>query len=431
MTWIQLFLFALILGLALILGGFWISGALGLAGIVTLIVSDGFSGMAAFGNMIWNTVNNFTLTAIPLFLLMGEIILSSGLSERFYNGIVKFLRRVPGGLLHSNIVACAIFSAISGSSVATAAGIGSIAIPEMKKMNYKREYIYGSVAAGGTLGILIPPSIPLIIYGSLTTTSTTKLFIAAVVPGLMLAGIYILFLAVNSMIHKADFAGVDNEKAVNVSWKEALIGVLPMVTLVVAILGSIYAGIATATEAAAIGTVLAIIIGFAFGDLTLDKIWKASFSALKTTSMIIFIMVGAQFFSYVLTITGASRELISWITGIGMNKWVLFAIVCVIYVILGCFMDGNSMQYLTIPILYPVLMAYGFDAFWFGIVLVILIEMGQITPPMGLNLFVIQGIDDSAKLGTIISGILPYMLLMLAMILLLCFFPSLATFAVA
>lgn len=427
MSWVTILVFLLVVGLGLIMGGFYIAAALGLTGIIGLYVSGNAFVVQVVGNMVWNTANNFTLTAIPLFLFMGEIILCSGLSERFYKGIVKFLRKVPGGLLHSNIVACAIFSAISGSSVATAAGIGSIAIPEMKRLNYKNEYIYGSVAAGGTLGVLIPPSIPLIIYGSLTSTSTTKLFIAAMLPGLVLAALYIIFILINSIINKKEFANVDNSHAVNVPWKDALLGVLPMVVLVVVILGSIYAGFATATEAAAIGTLIAIIIGAVFGDLTVNKIWAAARAALKTTSMILFIMIGAQFFAYVLTSTGTSRELISWLTGIGLNKWVLFVIVCAIYIVLGCFMDGNSMQYLTIPILFPVLMAYDFDPIWFGMVLVILIEMGQITPPMGMNLFVVRGIDSGSKLSEIIVGVIPYLFIMLLMIVLLCFVPEIAT----
>lgn len=426
MTWVQLLIFLFVVGLGLIMGGFWIAAALGLTGIFGLYISGNSFVVQVVGNMVWNTANNFTLTAIPLFLFMGEIILHSGLSERFYKGIVKFLRKVPGGLLHSNIIACAIFSAISGSSVATAAGIGSIAIPEMKRLKYKNEYIYGSVASGGTLGILIPPSIPLIIYGSLTTTSTTKLFMAAIVPGLVLMSLYIAFLIVNSIIHRSEFANVDNSNAVNVSWKEALLGVLPMVVLVLVILGSIYTGIATATEAAALGTAFSIAIGFIFGDLKIKRIWESAVTALKTTSMILFIMIGAQFFAYVLTSTGTSRELISWLVGIGLNKWVLFGIVCVIYIILGCFMDGNSMQYLTIPILFPVLMEYGFDPIWFGIVLVILIEMGQITPPMGMNLFVIRGIDKTSDLTEIIRGVIPYLFIMLLMIVILAFFPDLA-----
>ena len=430
MTWVQICLFLFIVGFGLIMGGFYIAAALGLTGIIGLFVSGNAHVAQAVGNMVWNTVDNFTLTAIPLFLFMGEIILNSGLSGNFYRGIVKFLRKVPGGLLHSNIVACAIFSAISGSSVATAAGIGSIAIPEMKRLNYKNEYIYGSVAAGGTLGILIPPSIPLIIYGSLTTVSTTKLFIAAAVPGCILAGFYIIALIIMSLIDKKSFENIDNSQAVNVSWGQALKGVLPMVVLVICILGSIYAGIATATEAAAVGTVMSILIGFIFGDLNVKKIWPALVSALKTTSMIVYIMLGAQFFTYVLTSTGASRALISWLVGIGLNKWLLFFIVCIIYIILGCFMDGNSMQYLTIPILYPVLLEYGFDSIWFGIVLVILIELGQITPPMGMNLFVVRGIDRGSDLGQIIRGVLPYMFIMMFMVVFLCFFPNIATFLV-
>ena len=431
MTWAQLMIFLVIVAFALLMGGFWIAASLGLAGILGLFVSGSGHIVSAIANIVWNTVNDFTLTAIPLFLFMGDIILVSGLSNNFYRGIAKFLKRIPGGLLHSNIVACAIFAAISGSSVATAAGIGSVAIPVMKERNYKREHIYGSLAAGGTLGILIPPSIPLVIYGSLTSTSVVKLFVAAMTPGLFLAGLYLLFLVVNSFIDKKGYAQVKkDDEFENISWKSALVGVFPMFLLVGLIFGSIYTGYATPTEAAGIGSFIAIVVGKIFGKLKFKQIWDAAKSSVKTTSMIVFIMLGAQIFTYVLTSTGASRAMVSWLTALGLSKWVFLIIVYIIYIFLGCFMDGNSMQFLTLPILFPVLMEYGFNPIWFGIVLVVLIELGQVTPPMGMNLFVINGIDKTSTLKEIIVGVIPYVFIMILMVAILTFFPNLVLFSV-
>lgn len=431
LDWSQLLIFMGFIALAFLLCGFWISGALGLAGIVGLYVSGSTNVLHVLGNIAWNTVNDFTLTAIPLFLFMGEVILVSGLSGNFYKGVAKFLKRVPGGLLQSNIAACAIFSAISGSSVATAAGIGSVSIPIMKQTGYRNSHIYGSIAAGGTLGILIPPSIALVIYGSLTSASVVKLFIASMVPGLLLAGMYMFFLAILSIVKKEEFSQVQQDTSFgNISMKEAILGLMPMITLVGSIMGSIYTGYATPTEAAGLGSAVAIVFGFVMGDLSFKKCWPAMRNAVKTTSMILFIMLGAQIFSYVLTNSGASRSLVSWLIGIGLSKWVFLIIVYIIYIILGCFMDGNSMQYLTLPLLFPVLMAYQFDPIWFGVVLVVLIELGQITPPMGLNIFVVHGIDRDSNLGDIIQGVIPYILIMVIMVAILTFFPNIVLFAV-
>jgi C4-dicarboxylate transporter, DctM subunit len=431
MSWLELFIFVLGAAFLLILGGYWIAAALGVAGIIGMyVVGSTPAVMQVIGNIVWNTCNSFVLTSIPLFLFMGDIILVSGLSKNFYKGIVKFLHFIPGGLLHSNIVACAIFAAISGSSVATAAGIGSVAIPEMKRMNYNKSYIYGSLAAGGTLGILIPPSIPLIIYGSMTSVSVSKLFIAAMVPGIALAGLYIIYLLLNALVNPSKYAGVIHDASDQFSFGAAIKGIFPMVVLVVFIFGSIYSGIATPTEAAGVGSLFAIILGVIFGDLKIKKIWPAAENALKITSMIIYIMIGAQIISYFLTVTGTSRELVSWLVGLGLPSWVFLSCVYIIYIILGCFMDGNSMMYLTLPILYPVLLALGYNPIWFAIVLVVLIELGQITPPMGLNLFVIKGIDTESTLEEIINGCLPYMAIMMFFVLILSVYPTLATFVV-
>ena len=426
MAWNILFITMILCTLIILLSGCWIGAGLTAVGIIGLFISGNSDYLLVLGNLAWSTANSYTLTSIPLFVLMGEIVLHGGLSRNFYLGVTKLTKMLPGGMLIANIVSCAIFSAISGSSVATAAAIGSAAIPEQKALKYRPRYICGSLAVGGTLGILIPPSIALIIYGSLTGTSVVTLFKVAMIPGLILAGLYIIMNIILAIINKKDFAHIDISKLVDMTPKQVFLGILPMVLLIGGVLGGIYSGFTTPTEAASVGVVLALILAYVFGEVKVENLKKAIISATKTTAMLIYIMLGAQTISYVWTTTGASSSLVEWIVGLGMSKWVFFGIVCVIYLILGCFVESNSMQYLTIPVLFPVIMEYGFDPLWFGIVLVILLELGQITPPMGINLFVIQGIDKTTPLIEIIKGVIPYIGVMFLMIVLLCFFPQLA-----
>lgn len=426
MAWNVLFITMILCTLVILLSGCWIGAGLTAVGIIGLFISGNSDYLLVLGNLAWSTANSYTLTSIPLFVLMGEIVLHGGLSRNFYLGVTKLTKMLPGGMLIANIVSCAIFSAISGSSVATAAAIGSAAIPEQKALHYRARYICGSLAVGGTLGILIPPSIALIIYGSLTGTSVVTLFKVAMIPGLILAALYIAMNIVLAIINKKDFAHIDISKLVDMTPKQVFLGILPMVLLIGGVLGGIYSGFTTPTEAASVGVVLALILAYVFGEVKVENLKKAIISATKTTAMLIYIMLGAQTISYVWTTTGASSSLVEWIVGLGMSKWVFFGIVCVIYLILGCFVESNSMQYLTIPVLFPVIMEYGFNPLWFGIVLVILLELGQITPPMGINLFVIQGIDKETPLIEIIKGVIPYIGVMFLMILLLCFFPQLA-----
>ncbi len=428
MSWAAIFILLLLLILVFIFSGLSIACSLGIVGAIGLLITGHGNMVQVIGNITWNTANDFALTSIPLFLLMGEIILISNVSTNFYNGIAKFLRKVPGGLLHSNILACAIFSAISGSSVATAAAIGSVAIPDEKKRNYKKEYIYGSLAAGGTLGILIPPSIALIIYGALTTTSVAKLFTAAMVPGLVLAAIYMIYIFFNSIINKKDFANVDYGQADDISYAVALKGILPLFLLIVIVLGGIYTAVMTPTEAAAAGVTASIVIAKVFGEIDFKKYKEALLKSIRNTSMLLFIMVGAQTLSYALAISGATRGMVTWVTGLGLATLTLLIMIYCLYLVLGCFVESNSMQYLTIPVLFPILKAYGVDPIWFGVVLVVLIELGQITPPVGINLFVIKGIDPESNLTEVIRGVIPYIFLMFLMVAILTAFPQLATF---
>ncbi len=425
MDWSTLFLAMIACTFVLLLSGYWIGAGLTTVGIIGLIISGYARNFITLGNLAWSTANSYTLTSIPLFVFMGEIILHSGMSRNFYLGVTKVAKKLPGGMLIANIISCAIFSAISGSSVATAAAIGSAAIPEQKRLHYRDRYICGSLAVGGTLGILIPPSIALIIYGNLTLTSVVTLFKVAMVPGLILALLYILMNIALALIKKEDFQNVNISLLADISWKSAFLGILPMIILIGGVLGGIYSGLTTPTEAASIGVILALVLALIFGEVKIASLKKAMLSATKTTAMLVYIMLGAQAISYVWTATGTTSKLVSWMVGLGFSKWGFFIIVCVIYLILGCFVESNSMQYLTLPVLFPVIVEYGFDPIWFGVVLVILLELGQITPPMGINLFVIQGIDKETPLIEIIKGVLPYLAIMVLMIVLLCVFPGL------
>jgi len=280
------------------------------------------------------------------------------------------------------------------------------------------------------LGILIPPSIALIIYGALTTTSVAKLFTAAMVPGLILASIYMVYIFFNSIINKKDFENVDYGQSNEISYALALKGILPLLLLIVIVLGGIYTAVMTPTEAAAAGVTASIIIAKVFGEFNFKKYKEALLKSIRNTSMLIFIMVGAQALSYTLSVSGATRGMVSWVTGLELATLTLLIMIYCLYIVLGCFVESNSMQYLTIPVLFPILKAYGVDPIWFGVVLVVLIELGQITPPVGINLFVISGIDPESRLTEIIRGVIPYVFLMLVIVAILTAFPRLATFLV-
>ena len=423
MEWGMSLVVLVVIMFTFLIPGVWIAISLGITGLLGIILAGQMKMIKSISNISWNTTNDFILTAIPLFLFMGEIILASGISTKFYTSIAKWLKPVPGGLLHSNIIASSLFSAISGSSVATAAGIGSAAIPEMKKRGYRKELIYGSIASGGTLGILIPPSIVLILYGSITEESVIRLFSAAVIPGIVLTLLFIMYTLSVTLIKKNR---VKDDFSTDITFLESLKGILPLVALMVIILGSLYTGKITPTESAAVGSFLSLVIGRYLGHLNVKKIVQAAKNAIKTTTMIVFIMIGAQIFSFAIVSSGINRELTTWVADMGFSPLGLLLVVCLIYIILGCVMDGPSMMLLTIPLIFPLIVQAGYDPIWFGVVLVILIELGQITPPMGLNLFVIQSIDPESKISEVVKGAIPYVFIMLVMVGILIAFPDLA-----
>lgn len=418
MDWGLSLIVVLTLVFLLLFLGQWIAFALGTAGILGLYVFGFDSFLKALGNIAFNQINSFTLTAIPLFILTGEIVLRSGISTRFYKGVTFFMGRFPGGLLHSNIVGCAFFSAISGSSVATASAIGSVAIPEQKKLNYERKMIFGSLAAGGTLGILIPPSIPLIIYGVLAKESVATLFIAGVIPGLVLTGFFMLYILCRALLN-GNLSPKYQEIFTAVGLMKAVIDVFPVFFLTVLILGGIYSGLMTPTEAAAASAVLACVLSMLYRQWRWENFRASVINSVRTTCMVLFIIIGAQILSYLIVQLGINRGLTQWVVDMNLTALQFIAVVTFIYLLLGMIMEGISMIYLTFPVLFPVVAELGIDPIWFGIYLVILIEISLITPPIGLNIFVIQGVSQGRPISEIVAGAIPYffiILLFLAMI---------------
>ncbi|HEY2991691.1 MAG TPA: TRAP transporter large permease subunit [Methylomirabilota bacterium] len=426
MTWEVVLLLVTGLLVGLLMSGLWIAFGLGIAGVIVLLLWGGPAALNALGPIAWNTVESFVLTSVPLFILMGEVILRAGLSDGFYRSMGVWFSGLRGGLLQSNIVACAIFAAVSGSSVATAAAIGTVAIPEMLKRGYERRILFGSLAAGGTLGILIPPSIPMIIYAALVEQSVERLFIAGVLPGIVMSLVFMAYI----WVHVALRPRLVPPETAPASWSERLrsvVGVGPMALLILLVLGSIWLGYATPTEAAAVGASAAIALSLLARRLTWRVFTDSVAGTVRTTCMVLFIIVGAQILSYALVRTGASRALTAWVVGLGLSRWLLFAIIILLYVFLGCIIDGVSMMVLTLPILYPIVVGAGFDPIWFGIVLVIMIELGGITPPVGLNMFVIQGLSGGRPMSEIVWGSLPFGVLMLVVLVLISIFPDLVT----
>jgi len=427
MNWEDVLLLYVIIFLSLLAGGVWIGTALGITGMMGLTMLRGFSLWQSFGEVFWNISNSFTLTAVPLFVFMGVVVLKSGISKRFYKGISHWLRPIPGGLLHSNIVGCAIFAAISGSSTATAMAIGTVAIPEMRSRGYDDPTLLGSLAAGGCLGILIPPSIPMVIYGSIVQESIADLFMAGFFPGILLSLLFMIYILIRVIINP----GLAPREKSGATMKELLKGFFdcwPIGLLIFLIIGGIYFGIVTPTEAAAIGCGASILLSLIYRELTWKGFWEALYDAVAANCVVMFIIVGAQIFTFAIVSAGIHRELSNFIISAHIQKWQFMVILVVMYGLMGCFIDGISMMLLTIPTLYPTIKALGFDGVWFGVFLVLMIEWGQITPPVGLNLFAIQAISGGRSLSYIVRAALPFCVLILLTFVLIYLFPEIALY---
>ncbi len=403
-----------------------VAGALGWLG---LILDDFYSLMPlqlALGEIVWQNAIEYVLVAIPLFILLGEILLRAGIAERMYGAMVQWLSWLPGGTMHSNIGSCAIFAASSGSSVATAATVGTVAYPEIARRGYNEPLFLGTLAAGGTLGILIPPSINLIIYGLLTDTSVPQLYLAGFIPGLLLATLFMLTILI-AVLFKPKWGGTPVETSWNMRWK-SLPHLLPPLSIFVVVVGSIYAGIATPTEAASVGVVASMILAACFGALNINMLREAVEGTLRTTAMVMLIIFAALFLNFVLAAVGMTGKLIDLIDNLGVTPMQTLWVVIAFYIILGCFMETLSMLITTTPLIAPILVGLGFDPVWLGILITILLETALITPPVGVNLYIVHGVRDGGAMNDVIVGTLPFVLTMFVMIVMLVMFPQIALY---
>ena len=378
----------------------------------------------AMATTIWGTSSSWTLTALPLFVWMGEILFRTKLSENLFKGLSPWMQKLPGGLIHVNVVGCALFAAISGSSAATVATVGKMSIPELRKRNYPEKILLGSLAGSGTLGLLIPPSIILIIYGVAVQESIAKLFIAGIIPGIMIALIFMSYVIIWSLINKKQMPKIKEEYSFLEKIQRSK-QLLPVILLISAVIGSIYTGIATATEAASLGVVGALILSYFQKSLTLKTFKSSLLGATKTSCMIAFILAGSTFLSLAMGFTGLPRNLAIWIQNMDLSPYVLILVLMIFYIILGMFLDGISAVVLTMAIIEPMIRQAGFDMIWFGIFLVIVVEMAQITPPVGFNLFVLQGMANR-DMGYIAKSAFPLFLLMILAVILVVIFPEIA-----
>ncbi len=399
-------------------------------GILTFTLDDIYMAgrlKGAIGEFVWDKSKDAVLVAIPMFILLGEIMLRAGIAQRMYNAVVQWLSWLPGGLMHANIGSCAIFAASSGSSVATAATVGTVAVPEMEKRSYNQRLFLGSLAAGGTLGILIPPSINLIIYGLITDTSVPELYLAGIFPGLLLAGLFMLIIVISCLIWR----GWDGVKT-QTSWAErirTLPDLVPPILLFGVVVGSIYAGVATPTEAASVGVVFALVLAAWRRMLSVQMLKEAFEGTMRTTAMIMIIILAAVFLNFVLGFMGVTQDILDAIEALGLTPTETMIIIIVFYLLLGMFMETLSMLLTTVPIVFPIVQGLGYDPVWFGILVTVLMEAALITPPIGVNLYVVQGVrTNGGPFNDVAYGAVPFVLMMLVLLTLLMVFPQIALY---
>ena len=397
-------------------------GLIGLLGIYFLLPSPA---PITIAERSWDSINSFTLTAVPMFVLMGALLLRSGLSDQVFDAMVKWLGRFPGGIAHAGVGACGVFAAVSGSSLATAATMGMVACPEMLKRGYSPRLAYGSIAAGGTLGILIPPSVAMIIYGSTVGAPIATLFIAGIVPGVLLVLGFMAVVFVWAVLRPA--AAPLSERYDWQTKLRALLQVLPITLLIAGVLGALYAGIATPTEAGAMGAAAALLICLARGRLDGPTLLTVLLETVKVTSFLFVIIIGASILTYSFDYLRLPTLLVEAVRDANLSPWMVMLAISLLYIVLGMFIDSISMMVMTLPVLFPLVVAVGFDPIWFGVVLVILMEIGLITPPVGVNLFVLRGLSGDVAMKEIVYGVIPFMLLMMAAVVLLYAAPGLAT----
>ncbi|MFV2001703.1 MAG: TRAP transporter large permease [Paracoccaceae bacterium] len=422
---IMLSLLAVLLGLLSV--GVWVAVALMAVGVFAMTFFASAPVGPVLATTIWGQSHSWALAALPLFILMGEILLRSRLSEDMFKGLSPWLGRIPGRLLHVNILGCAIFAAVSGSSAATAATIGKMSVPELMDRGYPERLVIGTLAGSATLGLLIPPSIILIVYGVATDQSIARLFIAGIVPGIMLVLMFGGYVVVRSLMNPAAIPQEPTRYTLLEKIRSSR-RLIPVIVLIAAVIGSIYTGVASPTDAAALGVVFSLLLAWLSGSFSRKMLSEAVMGATVTSAMIAFILAGAAFLTVAMGFTGIPRNLAAWIGAFNLTPLALLAALTVFFIILGCFLDGISVVVLTTSIIMPMIDGAGIDPLWFGIYLVIVVEMSQITPPVGFNLFVIQGLTG-INILSIARSALPFFLLLLAAVFIIIALPQIVTFA--
>ena len=416
---------SLILGclfVVLLAGGLWIGVTLVVVAAAGIYFFTPIPAGKVLATITWNTLNSWPLSCLPLFIFMGELLFRTRISQQLFDGMAPWVQRLPGKLLHANVLGCALFAAISGSSAATCATMAKVTLPEFERLNYNRRLAVGSLAGSGTLGFLIPPSIVMVIYGVLADVSIGKLFMAGVFPGILAAALYIGYIALRGLINP----GITPDSGRTYTWVDRikhLPDVLPVAILILLVLGTIYLGWATPTEASAIGVLGAFTLGMISKALNLRTFWESLLGATKTTVMMGLIVVGASYFSSAMGYLGIPRHLALTVAGWKLSPYQLIAALTVMYIVLGCFLDGGSIIVITLPICLPLVTTAGFSPLWFGIYLVVMAELCQITPPVGFNLFVLQK-ETGQEISFIVQAAIPFFLLLLLALAIITVFPQ-------
>ena len=413
--------------LLFLMSGVWIGVGIGLAGILAMLVFTHYPVGKMVASVCMGSVNSFVLVCLPGFILMGEILFRSGASKDLYESISPWVAKIPGKLLHSNVISCTLFAALSGSSAATAATIGTVAVPELKRLGYQPGMVSGSLAGAGTLGLLIPPSIALIVYGVITNNSIGQLYMAGFLPGFMLAFLFMLYIAIFALI-RPDLV---SDSGQSYTWRDRLTGlikILPTATLIFLVLGLIYLGVSTPTEAAMIGVAGAILTSFLYRKFSFKMLQESMMGTIRTSCMLFLIMMMAAILSSTIAYLKIPTGLARIVTEAGLSPGILFIVVSLMYIVLGCFFDGMSIMLLTLPIIYPLMITqFKFNPIWFGVILTILIEVAQITPPVGFNLYVIQHVSGQ-PISTVARYSFPFMGILIIGVVLLYFFPDIALY---
>ena len=402
--------------------GVWVSVALFLTGIIGILLFSSAPISSVLATNIWSSSAEWSLAALPMFIWMGEILFRSRISGDLFTGLAPWMRSLPGSLSHVGIVASGIFAAVSGSSAATCATVAKVALPELKARGYDEKLVIGTIAGSGTLGLLIPPSIIMIVYGVAADVSITRLFVAGIIPGLMIIALFMGFVAIWSILNPSKVPQKDPPKSLMQKIK-ASGSLIPVTLLIIGVMGSIYMGIASPTDSAAVGVVISLILTWFYGDLNWKMFKESLISAMLTSSMIAFILAGAAFLTVAMGYSNIPMLLAQWITALNLNNYALIAVLALFFVIMGCFLDGISIVVLTTAILLPSIKAAGIDPLWFGLFLVLVVEMAQITPPVGLNLFVLQGMTGK-DIWYLSIAALPFFLILLLGVILVTIFPD-------